>query len=45
MDLGLYLAEELKQLTDREMAYMKEVQSIEKIGERKNKWSQWSIPD
>ena len=30
MDLGLYLAEELKQLTDREMAYMKEVQSIEK---------------
>ena len=30
MDLGLYLAEELKQLTEREMAYMKEVQSIEK---------------
>ena len=30
MDLGLYLAEELKQLTDQEMAYMKEVQSIEK---------------
>lgn len=30
MDLGLYLAEELKQLTDREFAYMKEVQSIEK---------------
>ena len=29
-DLGFYLAEELKQLTDREMAYMKEVQSIEK---------------
>ena len=29
-DLGLYLAEELKQLTEREMAYMKEVQSIEK---------------
>ena len=35
MDLGLYLAEELKQLTDREMAYMKEVQSIEKNRERK----------
>jgi len=30
MDLGLYLAEELKQLTGQEMAYMKEVQSIEK---------------
>lgn len=30
MDLGLYLAEELKQLTDQEMAYMKEVQNIEK---------------
>jgi len=30
MDLGLYLAEELKQLTEREMAYMKEVQGIEK---------------
>ena len=30
MDLGLYLTEELKQLTGREMAYMKEVQSIEK---------------
>jgi len=29
-DLGLYLAEELKQLTEREMSYMKEVQSIEK---------------
>ena len=29
-DLGLYLAEELKQLTEREMAYMKEVQEIEK---------------
>ena len=30
IDLGLYLAEELKQLTEREMAYMKEVQGIEK---------------
>jgi len=30
MDLGLYLAEELKQLTSQEMAYMKEVQGIEK---------------
>lgn len=30
MDMGVYLAEELKQLTDREMAYMREVQSIEK---------------
>lgn len=30
MDLGFYLAEELKQLTEQEMAYMKEVQSIEK---------------
>ena len=36
MDLGVYLAEELKQLTDREMAYMKEVQGIEKSkGERR----------
>ena len=30
MDLGHYLAEELKQLTDQEMVYMKEVQGIEK---------------
>lgn len=30
MDLGLYLAEELSQLTAKEMAYMKEVQDIEK---------------
>ena len=36
MDLGLYLAEELKQLTSQEMAYMKEVQRIEKNkGEQK----------
>src|SRR3989344_1424145 len=35
-DLGLYLAEELKQLTGQEMAYMKEVQRIEKNkGEQK----------
>lgn len=36
MDLGVYLAEELSQLTAKEMAYMKEVQSIEKNkGEQK----------
>lgn len=44
MDLGHYLAEELKQLTDQEMVYMKEVQGIEKTKVCKNKWNQWSIP-